>query len=112
MRLACRTLVYYPTFNAIFIRQTRGSNVTKASFRFGRPRRVGGALSRSAINFQAGAVSKLSVVFCALFVAVMVLLLGPFTRYIPKAALAGLLVVAAARLIDVERLLHRPSLAL
>ncbi|MET0794305.1 MAG: SulP family inorganic anion transporter [Polyangiaceae bacterium] len=63
-----------------------------------------GSLSRSAINFQAGAVSKLSGVFCALFVAVMVLLLGPFTRYIPKAALAGLLVVAAARLIDVERL--------
>jgi SulP family sulfate permease len=34
----------------------------------------------------------------------MVLLLGPLTRYIPKAALAGLLVVAAARLIDIERL--------
>jgi SulP family sulfate permease len=63
-----------------------------------------GSLSRSAINYQAGAVSKASGVFCALFVGVMVLLLGPFTRYIPKAALAGLLVVAAARLIDVERL--------
>lgn len=63
-----------------------------------------GSLSRSAINFQAGAVSKASGVFCALFVAVMVLLLGPLTRYIPKAALAGLLIVAAARLIDVERL--------
>jgi SulP family sulfate permease len=63
-----------------------------------------GSLSRSAINYQAGAVSKASGVFCALFVGVMVLLLGPLTRYIPKAALAGLLVVAAARLIDVERL--------
>jgi SulP family sulfate permease len=63
-----------------------------------------GSLSRSAINYQAGAVSKASGVFCALFVAVMVLLLGPLTRYIPKAALAGLLVVAAARLIDIERL--------
>jgi sulfate permease, SulP family len=63
-----------------------------------------GSLSRSAINFQAGAVSKASGLFCGLFVGVMVLLLGPLTRYIPKAALAGLLVVAAARLIDVERL--------
>jgi SulP family sulfate permease len=63
-----------------------------------------GSLSRSAINFQAGAVSKASGLFCALFVAVMVLVLGPLTRYIPKAALAGLLLVAAARLIDVERL--------
>jgi sulfate permease, SulP family len=63
-----------------------------------------GSLSRSAINFQAGAVSKASGLFCGLFVGLMVLLLGPLTRYIPKAALAGLLVVAAARLIDVERL--------
>jgi sulfate permease, SulP family len=63
-----------------------------------------GSLSRSAINFQAGAVSRASGVFTAVFVAAMVLLLGPLTRYIPKAALAGLLIVAAARLIDPERL--------
>jgi SulP family sulfate permease len=63
-----------------------------------------GSLSRSAINYQAGAVSKASGLFTAIIVAVMVLLLAPLTRYIPKAALAGLLVVAAARLIDIERL--------
>ncbi|WP_437674638.1 SulP family inorganic anion transporter [Sorangium sp. So ce131] len=63
-----------------------------------------GSLSRSAINYQAGAATKLSGVYTAGFVAVMVLLLAPLTHYIPKAALAGLLVVAAARLIDVERL--------
>lgn len=63
-----------------------------------------GSLSRSAINHQAGAVSKASGLLTAAFVAVMVLSLAPLTRYIPKAALAGLLIVAAARLIDVERL--------
>jgi len=42
-------------------------------------------------------------VFTALFVALVVLTLGPLTAYIPKAALAGLLIVAAARLIDIER---------
>ncbi len=63
-----------------------------------------GSLSRSAINYQAGAVSKVSGLFTALFVGVMVLFLAPLTRYIPKAALAGLLIVAAARLIDVRRL--------
>jgi len=63
-----------------------------------------GSLSRSAINYQAGAVSKASGLFTAVFVGVMVLLLAPLTRYIPKAALAGLLIVAAARLIDLERL--------
>jgi len=63
-----------------------------------------GSLSRTAINYQAGAVSRFSGVFTAAIVAVAVLLLAPLASYIPKAALAGLLVVAAARLIDLERL--------
>jgi SulP family sulfate permease len=63
-----------------------------------------GSLSRTAINHQAGAVTRFSGVFTALIVAVVVLALGPLTAYIPKAALAGLLLVAAARLIDPERL--------
>jgi len=63
-----------------------------------------GSLSRSAINYQAGAATKLSGLYSALFVGVLVLLLAPLTHYIPKAALAGLLIVAAARLIDPERL--------
>ena len=63
-----------------------------------------GSLSRTAINYQAGAMTRFSGVFCAAIVALAVLLFGPLTAYIPKAAIAGLLVVAAARLIDVERL--------
>lgn len=62
-----------------------------------------GSLSRSAINHQSGAVSKASGVFAAGFVGLMVLVLAPLTHYIPKAALAGLLMVAAARLIDLRR---------
>jgi sulfate permease, SulP family len=63
-----------------------------------------GSLSRSAINYQAGAVTRFSGVVTAVAVAVAMLLLTPLTRYIPKAALAGLLLVTAVRLIDVERL--------
>jgi len=63
-----------------------------------------GSLSRTAINYQAGALTRFSGVFTAAIVALVVLTLGPLTAYIPKAALAGLLIVAAARLIDVERL--------
>lgn len=63
-----------------------------------------GSLSRTAINYQAGAVTRFSSVFTAIIVAVVVLAFGPLTAYIPKAALAGLLIVAAARLIDLERL--------
>lgn len=63
-----------------------------------------GSLSRTAINYHAGAASRLSGVFTAAIVAVTVLLLGPLAAYIPKAVLAGLLIVAAARLIDLERI--------
>ncbi|MFT4265725.1 MAG: SulP family inorganic anion transporter [Xenophilus sp.] len=63
-----------------------------------------GSLSRSAINHQAGAATRVSGVFTALLVAVAVLLLAPLTRYVPKPVLAGLLLVTAVRLVNVERL--------
>ncbi len=63
-----------------------------------------GSLSRSAINFQAGAATRMSGIVAALAITVALLLLAPLTRFIPKAALAGLLVLTAARLIDVPRL--------
>src|ERR1700733_532747 len=63
-----------------------------------------GSLTRSAINFQAGAVSRVSGVFAAGTVALVVIALAPFARYIPKSALAGLLLVTAVRLVDWKRL--------
>ena len=63
-----------------------------------------GSLTRSAINFQAGAVSRWSGVFAAAAVAVVIVLFGPSARYIPKPALAGILLVTAAGLIDWQRL--------
>jgi SulP family sulfate permease len=63
-----------------------------------------GSLTRSAINYQAGAVSRWSGVFSAAAVALVVILLAPLARYIPKAALAGILLVTAAGLIDMPRL--------
>ncbi|MGY2050280.1 SulP family inorganic anion transporter [Methylobacterium sp. JK268] len=63
-----------------------------------------GSLSRSAINYQAGARTRFSGVVVALAVAVALLAFAPLTQFIPKAALAGLLFVTAARLIDVKRL--------
>jgi sulfate permease, SulP family len=63
-----------------------------------------GSLTRSAINFQAGAVSRFSGVLAAGTVAVVVIALAPYARYVPKAALAGLLLVTAVRLVDWKRL--------
>ena len=63
-----------------------------------------GSLTRSAINYQAGAVSRMSGIFASAVVAAVVLALAPLARFIPKAALAGLLMVTAARLIDWKRM--------
>jgi sulfate permease, SulP family len=63
-----------------------------------------GSLSRSTINYQAGAVTRASGIYSGIFVAVIVLLVGPYARFIPKPALAGLLFITAARLIDWKRL--------
>jgi SulP family sulfate permease len=63
-----------------------------------------GSLSRTAINYSAGAVSRFSGIFTAVLVAFVVLLLGPLAAFIPKSVLAGLLIVAASRLIDIERI--------
>jgi sulfate permease, SulP family len=62
-----------------------------------------GSLSRSAINFQAGAATKFSGILTAGFVAVAVLCLAPLAQYVPKPALAALLLLTAARLIDLKR---------
>jgi SulP family sulfate permease len=63
-----------------------------------------GSLSRTAINYQVGAVSRFSSIVTALAVGLTVLLLGPYAAYIPKAVLAGLLIVASSRLIDISRI--------
>ena len=64
-----------------------------------------GSLTRSAINQQAGAVSQWSGIIAAAAVAGTILLFAPFARYIPRAALAGILMVSAWRLIDRHQLL-------
>lgn len=59
-----------------------------------------GSLTRSAVNQQAGAVSQWSGVFAAVAVAATLLLAAPLAQYIPRASLAGLLLLAAFRLVD------------
>jgi SulP family sulfate permease len=63
-----------------------------------------GSLSRTAINYQVGAVSRFSSIVTAAVVALTVMLLGPLAVFIPKAVLAGLLIVASSRLIDIKRI--------
>lgn len=70
---------------------------------------IAGGLSRTAVNAQAGARTGLAGVFTAGLVALTLLLLTPLLHDLPKAALAAIIVVAVAGLIDLAlpRILHR-----
>jgi SulP family sulfate permease len=103
--LAIAKAIAYKTRQPLdFNRQCLAEGIGNLTGAFFRCMPGAGSLSRSAINHQAGAATKASGVYTAIFVSVIVLLLAPLTRYIPKAALAGLLIVSAARLIDFERI--------
>jgi SulP family sulfate permease len=65
-----------------------------------------GSLTRSAINFHAGAATRMSALFSAAAVAATLLVFAPLARYVPKAALAGILLVVAWRLVDRQRLVY------
>jgi sulfate permease, SulP family len=65
-----------------------------------------GSLTRSAINFQSGAITRVSGISAGFIVAAVVLVGGPYARFIPKSALAGLLFITAVRLIDWKRLAY------
>ncbi len=63
-----------------------------------------GSLTRSAINQQAGARTQWAGVISAVAVALIVVLLAPYARYIPRSALAGLLMLTAARMVNLKDL--------
>lgn len=60
-----------------------------------------GSLTRSYINHQAGAATQWSGVICAAMVGMTILAFAPLAQFIPKAALAGVLMVTATRMVDV-----------
>ncbi|OXY82628.1 SulP family inorganic anion transporter [Oceanimonas doudoroffii] len=59
-----------------------------------------GSFTRSGLNASAGARSPLAAVMAALFLVPMVLLATPLLGYVPMPAMAGMLLVVAANLID------------
>jgi SulP family sulfate permease len=65
-----------------------------------------GSLTRSNLNYQAGAVSRWAGVLAALIVAAALVVLAPLARFIPKPALSALLIVTGYRLIDRSRLFY------
>jgi SulP family sulfate permease len=65
-----------------------------------------GSLTRSAINYFAGASTRLSGLFSAAAVAATLLLFAPLAHFIPRPALAGILLWTAYRIVDRKRFLY------
>ncbi len=67
---------------------------------------VTGALSRSVVNFEAGAQTPAAGAFAAIGVALATLFLTPLLFFMPKTALAAIIIVAVLSLVDVAALKH------
>ena len=65
-----------------------------------------GSLTRSTINQQAGGRTQWSGVISAAAVALTVVLFAPYAYYIPRAGLAGILMLSAWRLVDRQQLVY------
>ncbi len=69
-----------------------------AAFTGGYP--VTGGFSRSVVNFSAGANTELASIITAILVALVVMFFTPLFYYLPQAALAAIILVAVANLIN------------
>jgi len=67
---------------------------------------VSGSFSRSAVNFNAGALTGMSAVFTALVVLITLLFLTPLLFHLPQAVLAAVIMMAVFGLINVKAIKH------
>ncbi len=65
-----------------------------------------GSLTRSAINQQAGAKTQWSGVVSALAVALIMMVFAPYAKFIPRSALAGILILTAWKMVDRKTLAY------
>jgi len=63
-----------------------------------------GSFTRSGINFAAGAVTPMSGIFAAITLALIVVLIAPLAAHLPIAAMAGILLLVAWKLIDFHQI--------
>jgi sulfate permease, SulP family len=70
---------------------------------------AGGGLSQTAVNDRAGARTQLAELATVALVALVLVVFAPLVRYIPEAALGGIVLVAAAGLLsrDEARVIRR-----
>ncbi|WP_321284931.1 sulfate permease [uncultured Vibrio sp.] len=67
---------------------------------------VTGGLSRSVVNYDAGAETPLAGTFTAIGIGITVLYFTPLFTYLPNAVLAATIIVAVSSLIDIKAIIH------
>jgi len=67
---------------------------------------VSGSFSRSAVNFQAGAVTGFSSAFTSIAVLIMLLFLTPLLYHLPQSVLAAVIMMAVIGLLNVSGFIH------
>ncbi len=67
---------------------------------------VTGGFSRSVVNFNAGAKTPVAAIVTAIIIAFVLIAFTPLLFHIPKAALAAVIIVAIATLIDIASFRH------
>ncbi len=63
-----------------------------------------GSFSRSAVNFDSGAKTSVAALFSSIFLFVAVFAIAPLAEFLPRAALAGVLIVVAVGMINREEI--------
>jgi len=61
---------------------------------------VSGSFTRTAVNYDAGAKTSIASVFSGLFILISMLVLAPLAAFLPRTALASVLLVTAYTMID------------
>ena len=67
---------------------------------------VTGGFGRTAANANAGANTQLAAIITAILIAITLLFLTPIFYYLPKAALASVIIMAVLSLIDIHEIKH------
>lgn len=65
-----------------------------------------GSFNRSGVNFSAGAKTPVAAILAGAFLLVLVLFVAPWARFLPNAAMAGILFLVAWGLIDFKEITH------
>ncbi|MEM9161002.1 MAG: SulP family inorganic anion transporter [Verrucomicrobiota bacterium] len=87
-------------FNREFIGQGMGNLVGSFFSSFA----GSGSFTRTAVCYKSGGRTRMAAVFSALWTAITILLFAGIANYIPKASLAGLLIVVAYTMVDKKHL--------